>query len=553
VTGGKNSLCEAPIVHVPAFLQGRGANWLFLLLAVATLLAFYPALGCGFVNYDDGGYVYDNSQVKSGLTARTIAWAWSTVTFANWHPLTWLSLMLDTELFGVRPWAYHSTNLLLHLANVMLLFLLLRRLTGAIWRSFSVAALFAVHPLHVESVVWVSERKDVLSTFFGLLALLAYERYARRPGLYRYLLIVLAMALSLMAKPMLVTLPFVLLLLDYWPLRRWQPDQAGAAPAGSSRSRRLLALLVEKIPLLLLGAASSGVTVWAQSRRGAVQSLEQHPLSFRIANSIVSYAQYLWQTIWPMDLAVFYPFPQGGLPFWQVVMAGMLLLAVTGVALAWCRRYPYLLVGWLFFLGTLVPVIGLVQVGQQARADRYTYVPLIGIFLMFSWGAAVVGSSAGRRQLLSCLAGLVLVLLVARSNAEARVWHDSLTLWNHALKVSESYVAHCNRGCFLLRQGQVKAAERDFRAALRLCPTDAESLTGLGVIFGMRGQIRESEHLLRTALAHCPDHAEAHANLGQCLLQKGEQEEAVRQLQEALRLRRDWPAVRDLLRSVEKQ
>jgi tetratricopeptide (TPR) repeat protein len=512
-----------------------------------TLLTFYPALSCDFVNYDDPDYVYENPQVLQGLTAQGFTWAWSSTHAANWHPLTWLSLMLDTTLYGGQPRGYHLTNLLLHLANVLLVYVLLRRLTAAVLRSFLVAALFAVHPLHVQSVVWVAERKDVLSTFFGLVALLAYDHYVRRPGLGRYGLIGLALVLTLLAKPMLVTLPFVLLLFDYWPLGRWQLGQPCPEETSAPGPLPVRTLLLEKAPLLVICAACSVVTVWAQSRGGAARSLEEYPFSWRAANAVMSYAQYLRQTFWPRDLAVFYPFPPGGPPAWQVVGAVLLIAGASAAAIRWGRHYPYLPVGWLFYLGTLVPVIGLVQVGQQARADRYTYVPLIGIFLLLSWSGGQLCSSAPWRRLARLVAGLVLVFLMLTSWTQAHFWHDNYTLWNRTVEVCESNVVHCYRGFALLRQGEVNAAEKDFVAALRLQPRDAQALVGLGIVFSMRGQMRQAELRFREAVAARPDFPEAHANLGGCLLDQGKAAEAARQLEEALRLRPSWPQARQAL------
>jgi hypothetical protein len=364
-----------------------------------------------------------------------------------------------------------------------------------------------------------------------------------RPGLVRYLLIVLAMVLSLLAKPMLVTLPFVLLLLDYWPLGRLRLGQAGTPEPDAARARSLTALLLEKVPLLLLAAAGAAVTAWAQSGGGKMLSLVQHPLSLRTANAVVSYAQYLRQAFWPMDLALFYPFPWEGLPPWQVAAATLLLFGVTTAAVALGRRHPYLLVGWLFYLGTLVPVIGLVQVGHQARADRYTYVPLLGIFLLITWAAAEMCSSVRRRRVLVCLAGVALVLLLVRCRAEAQVWEEDFFLWNHALQSHESKVAYCNRAQAWMRQGKWQAAEKDFEAALRLEPGDADALTGLGAASLLQKQPARAEQRFREALAHHPDSAHAHAHLGRFLLLQGRRREAAQHLQEALRLRPDLTSI----------
>jgi tetratricopeptide (TPR) repeat protein len=505
-------------------------------LTAITVLAFQPVLGCDFVNYDDGDYVKGNPHVQGAFSAANLTWAWTTAHAANWHPLTWLSLMLDTQLFGTEAWGYHLTNLLLHLANTLLLFGLLRRLTGATLRSALVAALFAVHPLHVESVAWVSERKDVLSTLFGLLTLWAYARYAEAQGLRRYLLVVLGLALSLLAKPMLVTLPFVLLLLDYWPLRRWR----SAAPAGW--------LLLEKLPLLVLSAASGTMTVWAQRHGRAFQELADLSLPARLSNALVSYVDYLRQTIWPLDLAPLYLHPGAGLPAWQVAGAALLVLAVTALALWGRRRWPYLLVGWLWYVGTLVPVIGLVQVGVQARADRYTYVPLIGIFLLLSWGLKDLARRWRCQEVLTCAAGLALICFMAITWAQARYWRNSVTLWNHTLEVTEGhYIAHNNLATVLVNQQEMAEAVRHFREAVRLRPDKPELHTSLGRALRESGERAEAARHFREALRLRPDNPKVHNTLALLLLELGEMEEAAQHFQEVLRLKPDNPAAHNNL------
>jgi Flp pilus assembly protein TadD len=485
--------------------------------------------------------VKNNPHVQGAFSAANLTWAWTTTQAANWHPLTWLSLMLDTQLFGKGAWGYHLTNLLLHLANTLLLFGLLRRLTGATLRSALVAALFAVHPLHVESVAWVSERKDVLSTLFGFLTVWAYARYAEAPGLRRYLLVVLGLALSLMAKPMLVTLPFVLLLLDYWPMRRWR--LAGAASDDGTPPRSAVPagwLLLEKLPLLVLSAASSAMTVWAQRHGRAIQELAGLPLPARLSNALVSYVDYLRQTIWPSDLALFYPHPGANLPAWQVAGAALLVLAVTALALWGGRRWPYLLVGWLWYVGTLVPVIGLVQVGFQARADRYTYVPLIGIFLMLSWGLTDLARRWHGREVLACAAGLALICFTAITWSQTRYWHDSVTLWNHTLEVTEgNFIAHNNLGEILTEQGKAAEATRHFREALRIRPDSKEAHNNLGIIFINQGEAAEAIWHLREAVRLEPAYSDAHNNLGIALVNQGKAAEATRHFREAVRLKPD--------------
>lgn len=387
-------------------------------LAILTVLAFLPSLANGFVLIDDPFYVTANREVLKGITREGLAWALTANVVNNWHPLTVLSHMLDVEVFGLAAAGHHLTSLLLHLASVLLLFEVLRRTTGALYRSALVAALFAVHPTRAESVAWVAERKDVLSGLFWMLALLAYVHYARRPSRGRYLLVALAMALGLAAKPMLVTLPCVLLLLDLWPLER----------------RELGRLILEKIPLFVLSAASSLTTLHYQ--KTSLAPLEALPWDLRFANAAVSYVAYLGKAFLPRDLAVFYPFPQT-IPLGQTLGAVALLAALTILAVRRVRESPWLLVGWLWFLGTLVPVIGLVQVGRQAMADRYTYLPCIGLFLAVVWGMAeLVERRAALRPALAVCAVLAVLVLTALTQGQVRHWQDSVTLFRHALAVT---------------------------------------------------------------------------------------------------------------------
>jgi hypothetical protein len=442
-------------------------------LALLAAFAFLPVLGNGFVLLDDGLYVTHNAWVAKGLTAGGLARVWSANVANNWHPLTMLSHMLDCQLWGLAPAGHHLTSLLLHIANVLLLFSALLRMTGAAWRSAAAAALFAVHPLHVESVAWVAERKDVLSACFWLLALLAYRRYALRPSLGRYLLVALAMALGLTAKPMVVTLPFVLLLLDVWPLGRlrWEPGWRG----------RLGRLALEKLPLLALSAAASLVTLHYQAT--SLVGLEIVPWRLRLANAAVSYAVYLGKILLPRHLAVFYPLSLE-IPAWKAVAAGGLIALLTALALWRVRREPWLLVGWLWFLGTLVPVIGLVQVGRQAMADRYTYLPSIGIFLAVCWELPELAGARARgargRAALAALAVAAILALAAGTRAQVRSWSDSAALFRHALAVTrDNYVAHLGLAKALMQEKDWTGAAAHYRAALALRPGLPDARTGL--------------------------------------------------------------------------
>ncbi len=518
-----------------------------LALAVAVLLVFGRGLGNRFVNYDDDVYVTSNRHVQQGLTPATVRWALTTFDAANWHPLTWLSLELDSQLYGPeRPWGYHLTSLLWHAANSVLLFYLFRRLTGMVWRSALVAGLFALHPLHVESVAWVAERKDVLSTFFGLLAILAYAGYVARPGAARSLGVLAAYALSLAAKPMLVTLPFLLLLLDYWPLGRF-PRQGKAgpddrvraeAPRADRPARSPAFLVVEKIPLLALAAGSSLVTLWAQRAGGATRALEGLPLPLRLANAVVAYAGYLAKAVWPVGLNPLYPHPLDRLPAWKIVGAGMFLAVVTVLGVWQRRRRPYLLVGWLWYLGTLVPVIGLVQVGTQAMADRYTYLPLVGIFVMGVWW---LGDALARRAVApAAVAAASCAVLGACATAawlQVGYWHDSVALWRHTLAAdADNPIAHYNLGLALEAGGKGDEAREQYRQAIRQNPRYVDAHTNLGIMLIKRGDVNGALEQLRASAALRPGRADLRTNLAQALLVAGRSREALAEAVEALHI-----------------
>jgi tetratricopeptide (TPR) repeat protein len=495
-----------------------------VLLALATLLAYWPVVHCGYLNLDDDLYVTANPAIWGGLTFAGARWALTATHAGLWHPLTWLSHMLDVQLYGANPAGHHATNLLLHVANVVVLLLVLVRTTGALWPSAAVAALFALHPLRVESVAWVAERKDLLSGLFGLTTIWAYARYAERPDPGRYALVAVSLALGLMAKPMLVTLPLVLLLLDRWPLRR-----------GTS-----LRLVVEKMPLLALAGAAGLMEMVAAQRAGAVGHLARFPLEARLANALVSYARYLGKTVWPSGLAVFYPYPSAW-PAPQLAGAAVLLLAVTVLAIVQMRRRPYLLVGWLWFLGMLLPVSGVVQAGSQAMADRFTYLPQIGLFVMAAWGG---------RDLLArwpvpppALAACAVTLLLALGGATWRqvgYWHDSTRLFTHALEVtSGNWLAHNNLGDALAREGKLEEATRQFTESVRLEPSNPDAHYNLGVVLHRQGHPAEAIAHYREAVRLAPDHPNAHSNLGVALLDVDEVEQAIGELQQAFLMHPD--------------
>ncbi len=449
-----------------------------LLLIIATFMAFWQVTHCDFINFDDPEYVTDNRHVQDGLTVEGILWAFTTGHAANWHPLTWISHMVDVQLFGLQPGWHHLTNLLFHLANTLLLFLVLNRMTKALWQSAFVAALFALHPLHVESVAWVAERKDVLSTFFWMLTMGMYVSYVARPGLTRYLTLLLCFALGLMAKPMLVTLPFVLLLLDYWPLQRLEqkkPPQEVRKPLSKDKKRTppvkapvqpvdhwplIRPLLTEKIPLFVLAVLSSIVTYLVQHHGGAVESLEAFPPSARVANAFVSYSTYMVKMLWPTNLAVFYPHPRWW-PLWQVLGSVVLLIAITVLAIRGAKKRPYAAVGWLWYVGTLVPVIGVVQVGSQAMADRYTYIPLVGLFIIVAWAVPeLLKKWPYRKEALIVLSALCLLCLFLVTWRQVGYWRNSIALYDHALEVTDANsLIHNNRGTAYSKPRQVYSGD----------------------------------------------------------------------------------------------
>jgi tetratricopeptide (TPR) repeat protein len=503
-----------------------------LSLAALALIAYAPIWDGSyqFVNADDDEYVTANSQVQRGLTRESLWWALIAFHSHNWHPLTWMSLQLDWQLYGRKPLGFHVTNVLLHTANTVLLFLVLGTLTGAFGRSAVVAAFFAVHPLHVESVAWVAERKDVLSALFWMLTLWAYAAYAVRPGWGRYLLTLTQFALGLMAKPMLVTLPCVLLLLDYWPLRRLDKGQGGIRPLLVSGLR----LIGEKLPFFALAVACSVLTLQAQE--DIMQTLDFLPMSYRLANVPVAYLTYIGKTFWPLHLTLYYPHPGASLSLGVALAAAGLLLVLTALTLWQARRRPYLAVGWLWYLGTLVPVIGVVQVGRQALADRYTYIPLIGLFLLLVWGTYDL---LGRRPLalraaVVASAGLMAACLLL-TWWQLPTWRNDVALWHHAMTVIPSGIAHQGMAKAFEKQGKIDQARREYLEAVR-CDPNPLAYNNVGVFLARHGWLDEALDHFAQALALFPDYAKGHFNMGHILLEQGKLDEAQRHLAEAVRL-----------------
>jgi protein O-mannosyl-transferase len=511
----------SPAPAAAGWWSGPAGEWLIAagLLGV-TLLTYQPVLKCDFVNYDDPAFVLWNPSLRLGFSLAGLRWAFTTVLSMNWHPLTLISFLVDYQLFGLKPWGYHLTNLLLHLANTLLLFRCLRVLTGAVGRSACVAALFALHPLHVESVAWVADRNDLLSTLFALLALRAYAWYAERPRPARMAVVAALLTLSLLAKSIWVTFPFLLLLLDYWPLRR---------------PLRWWRLVVEKWPLFGLAVAACcfnlATRVWQPA---TLTDAAQLPFLFRLGNALVSYVEYLRQLALPNDLAVFYPHPGLGLSAGQVAVAVLLLGAVTALACSLVRSVPYLFVGWCWYVGMLVPMIGLVQVGEQGHADRYTYVPLTGIFLFLTWGAADLFRRAARPQLAPLLAGAVLVLCAVDTRLQIACWKDSLSLWAQAARVTrDNLIVHRNYGSCLEEKGRFGDALRHYTLALKAAPGDGDALQGSGRVLLALQREEEAGEMFQAALRVEPQ-PYLHYYLAVVQLHQGRLEEAAGNLEASI-------------------
>jgi len=543
-----------------------------LFLMVIMLSVFLQVQHYEFVGFDDNEYVTENRHVQTGLTSGNVTWAFTTFHAGNWHPLTWISHMLDCQLFGLKPGMHHLVNLFFHVANTILLFLVLHRMTKALWQSAFVAAIFALHPLHVESVAWVAERKDVLSTFFWMLTMGAYVFYVEKQELKRYFLAIFFFALGLMAKPMLVTLPFVLLLLDYWPLRRLQVEKLSVSehkqsenslkPRHKKKERRKNAIkaertnntemqtlqrptighiILEKVPFFVLSLASSIVTYMAQQKGGAVRSLQSYSLPVRVANALVSYCAYIWKTIWPDSLAVLYPHP-GTLPAWEVVGSVLFLAITTYLVIKTMRRCPYLTTGWLWYMGALVPVIGLVQVGVQAMADRYTYVPLIGVSIMVAWGfPELLKKWRHRNATLATVAVIMLCIFSFVSWKQVQYWQNSTTLFKHTLeKTSKNALILNNMGNVLEDRGRIDEAIAHYTEALRIDPSLADSYNNIGLALTKLGRADEAVPNFLKAIKINPKNAAAHYNLGTVLASQGKLDEAVYHFRESIRIKPDY-------------
>jgi len=561
--------------------------WIYGILFLATFAVYFQVGGHDFILYDDPDYVTGNAHVRGGLTLQGIAWAFTSGHAGNWFPLTWVSHMTDCQIFGVASGAHHLINVLFHALAAMLLFAVLNRMTGAVWRSAFVAFLFSLHPLRVESVAWLAERKDVLSAFLWFLTIWAYLGYVQRPGRGRGLLVAAVFSLGLMAKSMVVTLPIVLLLLDVWPLKRIEAGQlvpgwrrrAGAGTGGKTPPGRLL---LEKVPLLALSLGVAVITYFAHRGSQAVMSLEMLPLPRRLGNALVSAVAYAGDMLWPARLALLYPFPPK-IPLWQPVAAGLALLAVSVLVLRSIRRRPYLAVGWFWYLVTLIPVIGLVQVGSQARADRYTYIPSVGLSIALAWGAAEAAHGRPRlRKAMAAAAVAICLACAALTWRQIGFWQDTISVFRRSLSVtSGNYLAYNIMGMALHDQGRNQEAIANYREALkidpgfedaqvnlsqslleqgrtaealahaaaaaRLDPGDEESQYNLGTGLAEQGRFEEAVEALQVAVRLKPDHAEAHFNLGSALASLGRLDEAIAQFNEALRIDPELEGVRENL------
>jgi hypothetical protein len=573
-TPGKRPSIESTLLASP----WKRNSVICLLLAAATLALYSPAIAHPFIpEYDDDCYVIDNPHAQSGVVWKTVTWAVTSKRCGNWHPVTWLSHAVDCELYGLNPHGHHVTNVLLHALNVVLLFLLLARATGAVGRSALVAALFAGHPLNVESVVWIAERKNVLSTLFFLLALGAYGWYARKPTVKRYGVVALLFVLGLASKPMVITLPCVLLLLDFWPLRRiqgWGPQSPEKLDGGkvdkdkggpliplspektafSVPQVRLSRLVLEKLPLFALSVASSVMTVFAQRSHGFTHP--EMPRSVRLGNAVYAYAMYVWKTFWPVRLAVFYPHPWATLAVWQLAPAALFLLLVSVLVWQQRRPRPYLLTSWLWYLGTLVPVIGLVQVGEQAMADRYAYIPLIGIFLMAVWGAADLADAMqlGFRSRATAAAVVLLVLAIFTS-AQIRYWRSSYDLWSHTIDVTkDNFIGEEFLGDALLASDRAAEALPHLQKAARIRPLSSTAHLSLGGILAVSGRSQDAIIEYETAMPRISDPKERvvpYEILGRLYSEVGNYSKARASYEQALRINPQQVTARDELARLE--
>ena len=516
--------------------SGQREALMLLLLVAMALFAYWPVQHFGFLDFDDGLYVTDNLTIRSGLTWKNVLWAFRDIHTGSWHPLTWLSLMLDYELYRLHPSGYHWTNLYFHLLNIILLFVLLKRMTGETWRVVFVAGLFALHPINAESVAWVAERKNVLSTFFCFLTLYFYVLYTERRNAKRYCMVAISFLCGLLSKPMLVSLPVLLMLLDYWPLNRLGPgDQRDQCSPGNPASNRWYKPALEKAPLFILSITFSAVTYYTQTKAGAIMSVDKIDIGSRLANAVISYVKYIEKIFFPVDLAAFYPYPVS-FTFLPVFMAAFFLLFVTYLAIVLIRKSPFLFVGWSWYLVVLFPVIGVIQAGEQAMADRYAYLPVIGIFIMVVWMAADFMKTVKSGPHIIIIAGLMLsILLIADTRIQAKTWQNSTTLYEHALDaIDDNYLAHNNLAVVLFREGKMSQCREHLLEAIRIKPDYTLAHYNLGLTFYAANRWDDAAVQFKEAIRLNPSYTNAYLALGDAMLKKGDFRGAVARYQEVI-------------------
>lgn len=509
---------------------------IIIVLVLVSLITFSRIAANDFVDFDEIAYLTENLHVQSGINTDSVKWAFTTTHFGYWHPLTWMSHMLDWKMFGANASGHHLVSLFLHVCTIIFLFLFLNKTTNALWPSAFVAAFFSLHPLRVESVAWAAERKDVLSMFFGMASILAYSFYSESTKLSRYLLCLILFIFSLMSKPLLVTLPFVLMLLDYWPLKRWQKAMASESKGLPSVG----GLILEKVPLVLLSIVFSIVVFWTQNKTGAMSSLEVLSFPDRAINAICSYIAYMGKIFWPVNLAVFYPY-EFSFPLWKVLVSVIIFCIITVAVIYYIKKLPFLFVGWFWYLGSLIPLIGLVQVGQQAMADRHTYLPSIGVAIMLAWGIpSLIKRDDLRKKILFPVSLIVVALLSVLTWRQCGYWKNSGTLFSHALQITNrNYLAHNNLAVYMNKQGNVKGAIHHSNEAIRIKPDYPEAYNNRGFAFTKLGQYRLAIDDFNKSILLKPVYADAYNNRGICHYETGQYQRAIEDYNEAIRLKPD--------------
>jgi tetratricopeptide (TPR) repeat protein len=530
---------------------------IYIFLMFATFCSYLQVKDHEFINFDDDLYITNNLNVQSGLTSDSVKWAFTTFYTGNWHPVIWLSHILDYQLYGLHAKGHHLTTLVLHIVNVVILFIILSHMTGKLWQSAFVAAMFSFHPLNVESVAWAAERKNVLSTLFWLLTMWAYIYYTEKPTIKRYGLVFLFFILGLMSKSMVVTLPFVLLLMDYWPLRRLEFNQERGTSTSveriNAKRSEVFRCVLEKIPLFIFTIGLCIATFIAQNSFGNMNYTKQLTFATRLNNAMVSYIEYLRKMIYPENLAMFYPHPGNALPIWQGVLCGMALLGITAMSIRLIRKAPYFAFGWFWYLGTLFPVIGVVQVGGQAMADRYAYIPLIGVFIIISWGVPeLISKWRFKENVLSMSAAIIISILLVTTLGQVNNWKNSVTLFKHTIEVTDKNypnlaIIHNNLGIALFAGGKDEEAISHYMKAIKLKPNHTLAHYNLGIALFADGKNEKAISHYNMAIKLNPDFTNAHYNLGIVLVQKGEMKKAVHHFRETLKLKPDLVVARDSL------